>query len=173
MTDSSLETRLAALELRVQELEDERDIRELLSRYGFNADACRDEAYVNLYTDDGSMDLVVGEGDAYGTGPRVWRGKDQLRSFIEDPEAHHKPGFYGRAMHVQGNNVVCHIHGDEATVNSYSLVLNRDGDQVALMSAGNNQWQLRKVDGAWLIVERRRRHMGGEGYIENLDATAE
>jgi len=169
----SLETRLAALEQRVQELEDERDIRELLSRYGFNADACRDEAYVDLYTDDGVMNLVVGEQDAYGVEPRIWRGKDELREFIQDPEAHHKPGFYGRAMHVQGNNVVCHIHGEEATVNSYSLVLHREGDQVALLSAGNNQWQLRKVDGAWLIEERRRRHLGGDGYIQNLDASPE
>jgi SnoaL-like domain len=76
----SLETRSAAREQRVQELEDERAIRELLARYGFNADACRDEASINRYTEDGVMNLVVGEQDTYGIDLRIWRGDEELAS---------------------------------------------------------------------------------------------
>jgi hypothetical protein len=64
MSKEDLESRLLKLEARIRELEDERHIRELLARYGYNADCCRDKEYVELYTDDGVMDLSPG-----GAGP--------------------------------------------------------------------------------------------------------
>jgi hypothetical protein len=166
MSETDLLARIAKLEARIEELEDERAIRELLARYGYNADCCRDEAYVDLYTEDGAIEVAAGANHFRHI------GKDQIRGFIKDPNGHSAPGFYGKAMHVQGNNVVVHVHGDEATVNSYSIVLHGDGSMTPkLLTAGNNQWELRKVDGRWLIVERRRRNLGDERYIGNLDAT--
>jgi len=50
--NSKILARLEALEARVQELEDERAIRDLLSRYGYTADSCKDEAFVDLYTNN-------------------------------------------------------------------------------------------------------------------------
>jgi hypothetical protein len=167
----SLEERVARLEARIEELEDDRAIRELLARYAYNADGCRDEAYVQLYTEDGAMDLSGGQGNV-----RRWQGHEALREFITDTTGHQAPGFYGRAMHVQGNNVVTHIDGDDAIVNSYSIVLAGDpngGPKISLFSAGNNQWTLKKQGGKWLIKERRRRHIGDDWYITNLDATPE
>jgi hypothetical protein len=170
MTQQDLEARIAKLEARIVELEDDRAIRELLARYGFNADGCRDREYVELYTEDGVMDLSTGGRSGY-VGVVRWEGKKQLWEFITDPKGHHLPGFYGNAMHIQGNNVVTHIKGDEAVVNSYSIVLRGDGADAKLYSAGNNQWRLKKVGGKWLFKERRRRQIGDPDYTKNLDAT--
>jgi ketosteroid isomerase-like protein len=157
---------------RVRALEDEREIRELLSRYGYNADAGRDEAYLDLFTEDGAYDISMGEShSAYPTIVR-FEGKDALRDFIKDPRAHHRPDYYRQSLHVQGNNVAVHVEGDTAVVNSYSIVLRRSQDSNAyLHAAGTNQWLLKRVDGSWRIKERRRREMAHPDTDENLSAT--
>jgi uncharacterized protein (TIGR02246 family) len=167
-TAQDMEARIRKLEARVQELEDERAIRELLARYGYNADACRDDAYVALFTEDGVMNLTTA---GYGPDVKRWEGRKALKEFITDPTGHHLPGFYGNAMHMQGNNVVSYIKGETAVVNSYSVVLQADGGEVKLFSAGNNEWLLEKVDGNWLFKERCRRQIGGAEYTSNLKAT--
>ena len=42
-----LENKILQMGARFKELEDERSIREVLSRYGYNADNGRDQAYVD------------------------------------------------------------------------------------------------------------------------------
>jgi hypothetical protein len=166
MAEEKLEARIAKLEARIQELEDERAIRELLARYGYNADCCRDQEYIDLYTEDGAIELRTNEGD----GMR-FQGAKELREFITNPAGHSEPSFYGKSMHVQGNNLTVHLSGESAKVNSYSFVFKADGNNFRPFSAGNNQWTLRKVGGKWLIQERRRYQMGGNLYTKNLDAT--
>ena len=172
MPQKSLEERVAVLEEIVRSLCDDKEIRELLARYGYTADTCRDDDYVELYTADGVMDLSTGgRGRGGYEGVVRWEGQAQIRDFISDPKAHHRPGFYGNSMHVQGNNLVTHIDGSAAIANSYSLVLEGQGAGVELISAGNNQWRLEKVDGRWRIKERRRRQVGDDEYAGNLDAS--
>ncbi|HEY3716095.1 MAG TPA: nuclear transport factor 2 family protein [Jatrophihabitantaceae bacterium] len=48
---------LIELAARVQRPEDERDIRGLLTHYAFNANLGRSRAWVELFTDDGAIDL--------------------------------------------------------------------------------------------------------------------
>src|SRR5271156_1355869 len=101
----TLESRLASLEAKLQELEDDRKIRELLSRYGFNADLGRSAEWVGLWTDDGAFEVAIprawdaGIGDqetidrqdAASTGKdQVVRheGREALDRFIRDPESH-------------------------------------------------------------------------------------
>jgi hypothetical protein len=168
MTNEELEARVARLEARVQELEDERAVRELLARYGFNADCLRDEAFVDLFTDDGVVDLVVGAG---ATTVLRYEGKAELEQFISNPQGRNRPDVAGHVLHMQGNNVVSHYKGDEAVVNSYSVVVHAKDAQLSVISAGNNEWRMRKVDGKWLFKERRRRELGGPDYTTNVDAT--
>ena len=61
MTDAD---RLAALERRVRELEDEREIRNLLGWYAYYADGRHDEEWVDLWTEDGVYDLSIGRWSA-------------------------------------------------------------------------------------------------------------
>jgi SnoaL-like domain len=168
--NSSIEDRLRALEARVEELENERAIREVLSRYGYTADTCNDELFVDLYTDNGAIRLSRrGSEDAHQRFSE-WRGRDEVRRFITNPMGHHSPQLYGKSMHIN-DNVVTHIDGDRAVVNSYQFAIVDDEHGVKLLSAGNNQWQLRKVDGTWLIEERRGAYLGDEFFTTNMDAT--
>jgi ketosteroid isomerase-like protein len=167
--------RLEVLEARLREVEDEREIRELLSRYGFHADARRDEAYLELWTDDGVFDVsmdrhIAGVDTSYQDGRR-FVGKEQLREMITDPDGHARPGVYGHTLHVQGNNVVVHIDGDEAVANAYSLLVYNTGEGLELRAAGTNHWGFRREDGRWRITERRRRAVGDPATDENLSAT--
>jgi len=168
--NSKILARLEALEARVQELEDERAIRDLLSRYGYTADSCKDEAFVDLYTEDGSMKLSLRPSEFTDETIAVWKGRDQIRAFITNPQGHHSPALYGRSMHVN-DNIVVHIDGDEAVANSYQFAIAVAEPGVKVLSAGNNQWQFRKVDGEWQIKERRGAYLGDEFFESNMDAT--
>ncbi len=67
--------------------------------------------------------------------------------------------------------MVTHVDGDEAVANSYQFAIAVGDNGVRLLSAGNNQWQLRKVDGKWYIKERRGAYLGDEFFTGNMDAT--
>lgn len=163
-------TRLAALESRLQALEDEREIRELLSRYGYYADARLDDEYYALFTEDCVMDVSSGyEPDPYQV--LRWEGQDAMREFMSVRTAGHGSGFAGRSLHVQGNNLAVALHGDTAVASGYSFILHQDGTQIKLQSASINEWQLRRVKGRWMIVERKRRMVGAPDTPEVLRAT--
>jgi hypothetical protein len=163
-----------ALAARVQELEDDREIRSLLARYGYMADNCDDEGFVNLYTDDGAIIMLSlpPEREA-ALGTNAWSGKAGVREFITNPHGHHLPELWGVSMHLHGNNLVTHINGDEAVADSYGVALATANGETTIFNAGNNQWQFRKVDGRWLIRERRSTNLGHEKFSTNLDATPE
>ena len=173
MTDiAALEAKLAALEARVRELEDDRAIRDVLSRYGFTADNCQDEAFVALYTEDGAIRVAANAKAkaAFGVGEWIeYEGHDGIRTFITHPKGHHSPALYGKSMHLQGNNLVTDVRGDEAVACSYQVAIAVDDDGTRVLSAGNNQWRLRRVDGEWRIVERRGAYLGDDKFTTNLD----
>jgi len=171
-----LEQKLATLQKRVEELEDERAIRELMARHDYNFDCQRDEAWLRMWTQDGSYDLVSTVKYPDGSSrelAQTWSGPKDLRAFVEHPEGHHRPGFYGHSMHSAGNNLVVHLDGNTAKVNSYSLLYQEHGGAVQLVSGANNQWTLVKEGGKWLFKARRRRQVGSPLFKDNLDATPE
>jgi hypothetical protein len=170
---AALEATVAELRARVQELEDDRAIRDLLARYGYTADNCEDEAFVELYTDDGAITVSANAKARAAFGGDewvVWRDRDGIRRFITHPQGHHRPELYGKSMHLQGNNLTTEIHGDEAVAGGYQVALVADDGGTRVLSAGNNRWQLRKVDGRWLIRERRAAYLGDDHFITNLAA---
>lgn len=173
---ASLEAHGRALEARIRELEDQRGIQDLLSRYMYMADTYNDAGFVNLYTDDGSIKLSLPEKvrDTLGNGEEfmVWSGKDGLWDFITSPQGHHRPDLINKSIHPNLNTVI-HIDGDDAIANSYQFELITDGEDITVMSGGNNQWQLRRVDGAWRIKERRGTRLGDDHFKTNMDATPE
>ena len=160
------EAQLQALMERVESLEAEREIRELLAQYGHTADTCQDEAYVDLFTEDAEIDLSF-DGTVKGDDFR-YLGRDEIRRFISKPNEHHRPGFYGRSMHLMGPNLRVHVTGDTATAESYNMTFQKTDVGVTIVAAGNNFWRFRKEEGRWRITLRRRREMGGAGYVRNV-----
>ena len=168
---AELHVRLAALEARVQELEDDRAIRDLLARYGFTADNCQDEAFVALYTEDGHIKVAANERARANFGVGEWieyENREGVRAFITHPKGHHSPALYGKSMHLQGNNLVTYIAGDEAVASGYQVAIAVGDDGPRVLSAGNNEWQLQRVDGDWLIKERRGAYLGDDKFTTNL-----
>jgi ketosteroid isomerase-like protein len=152
---AELWAKIRELEARLQQVEEDRAIRELLARYGFNADRGRSEAYVSLYTEDGVIDT---------SDTRRWEGHAELMDFITDPQGH--AGMVGRCMHVQGNNLVTHIDGDTASAEAYSVVLMREEDGYQVLICNANRWTLEKANGTWQIRERFIRNPGSDGFMK-------
>ena len=107
-------TTLEELEKRVQALEDERSLRELLARYAFNADLGRSEAYVALYAEDGAIDGAHARHE----------GREELLRFITGKG--HK-SIEGRCQHFNCGPDILYIDGDEAVAEGYSFLLLREG----------------------------------------------
>lgn len=167
-----LSERLAAQEQRIQQLEDEREISRLLSLYGFLVDLPGDQDWVDLFAEDGSVDMVFGHGAYAGVGEV--KGHEALLEFITDSNGvgRKRPGNFLNIMHMQGNNETIHIDGATATANSYSWVLRREEDgSLKITTGGVNRWHFRKVDGRWFIVKRTRREVGDPLNAELLEAT--
>lgn len=165
-----LEQRLAALEERLRLLEDEKELRELLARYGYYADAPLDEEYFGLFTDDCVMDVSAGRGENPYEVVR-WEGLVEMRRFLSERTAQHDNGFYGRSFHVQGNNLAIKITGDDdAVANGYSFIFHQDGPDLRLLSASLNEWAFRRQGGVWKIQMRKRRMAGAPDVAELLRA---
>ena len=170
MDIQQLADRLAEVESRLGVLEDEKQIRELLSRYGYYADAMLDEEYFDLFTDDCVMDVSSGRGaDPYET--LRWEGLAAMREFMSVRTAGNGDGFYGRSLHMQGNNVSITVVGDTAVANNYSFIFHQDGSQLKIISASINEWRFVRLDGTWKIGQRRRRMVGAPDTAEVLRAT--
>ena len=151
---------LEALEQRIRELEDERELRELVAFYSFNADFVgREDDYVDMYTDDGVMDPSV-------MGLRRYEGRDGLREFIESREA---TMFMERSLHHAAPTVF-YINGDEAVGEGYSVLYVYSGEEtpgsgplqggIRVPHANISRWKFRRVHGKWKIVERKAKLLG-------------
>ena len=140
-----------SLEERVQQLEDERELRDLLARYSFNADLGRTKEYSELYTDDGAIDLR-------DMGLERYEGKDSiLKDFISAPAA---ADVAGRSFHHAAPTVF-HIDGDDATGEGFSTLLYlADDGSMAVVHANYSHWTFRREGGEWKIVERDIRLIG-------------
>lgn len=149
------------LEARLGRLEDERELRALLGRYGFCADMGLHDDWVALWTDDGVYDIVASPATKAYRGERlVFEGREGLRRLIEDPAGH--MNIEGRSGHLSAIDLRVHVDGDSAYGESYDLVIVREPQGMVVWGAGMNRWAFRRVDGSWLIAERVRRALGGE-----------
>jgi hypothetical protein len=170
---AALEAAVAGLQERVAQFEDDRAIRDLLAEYGYTADGCKDEEFIDLYTDDAAIKLtanararaVFGNDTEWVT----WDNREGIRKFITHPTGHHSPLLYGKSMHLQGNNLTVEIDGDEAIARGYQIAIVADEATTRVISAANNVWQLRRVNGRWRIKERRGAYLGDEHFTTNLD----
>ncbi|MDV7240550.1 MULTISPECIES: nuclear transport factor 2 family protein [Rhodococcus] len=143
---------MATLEKRIAYLEDVESIREVVARYGFNADLGLARGYVENFVADGVYE-TGGNGN--------FRGRDELNEFITAPDGVHKKQVEGRGSQHTGLNLVVRVDGDTAWAEGYSVVVVRSGEaEFGIYTAGYNHWDFVRVEGRWKVKRRHRVDVG-------------
>lgn len=162
---------IAELRRRIEQLEDEREIRYLIGRYGHYCDLGHHDEWVDQWTDDSVYDIVTVRRNNQGyDGSIRFEGKQQLYGMLRDPLAHQK--FEGRSLHLQDFNLVVRIDGDDAYAHGYSMTILRDLDSeaVEIRTAGMVRWTFQRIDGRWRILMKQRRKVGDGSIFADTPA---
>jgi hypothetical protein len=150
----ALKDELAALKARVQELEDHRDVIQLVAQYGPSVDSGSADETASIWTEDGTFAVVGGERTF------TMEGREQIKGMVSGEG--HQSLIHNGCAHVL---TVPHVEidGDSATGRSYALNI-RWGPQadrfwVARVSA--NQWRWVRSEKGWKVVERINSNLDG------------
>jgi hypothetical protein len=135
---------------RIRILEDERELRDLLARFAFNADLGRTKEYAELYTADAILDLRSMGLDRYEGQTSI------LEDFITGPASRRA----GVAFHSV-TPMVFYVDGDTAEGEGYSLMFVRNEDgSMAIVNAHYSHWTFVRQGGEWKIGSRNIRGIG-------------
>jgi uncharacterized protein (TIGR02246 family) len=135
----------AALEKRVQQLEDEKQIREVVIRYGEYLDARDYAGYASLFAKDG----VWTGGFGSATGPAAIQ--EMMEKNLGKPEA----GFINKQNFHLDTTVVVDVNGDTATARSrYMFFTTSAGSRPVPTLAGRYVDQFVRENGQWKIKTR-------------------
>jgi hypothetical protein len=149
-----LKDELAALKARVRQLEDHRDLTQLVSQYGPSVDSGSAEETASIWTADGAFAVVGGEHSF------TMKGSDDIAAMVKG-RGHQGLILNGCAHVLTTPHVV--IDGDEATGRSYALNIRWDVDAdrfwVARVSA--NRWRWTRTGQGWKVVERINANLDG------------
>jgi len=122
-------------------LEEKDAIREQMARYCFHFDNGEFDAWLDLFTADGTFDL--------GTRGR-FAGRESLQTFLKSlPLA----GGVPMMKHCVFNSVVT-VNGERAAAQSYVVVI-RSGEHLAITVAGRYEDGLVKTATGWRFQERK------------------
>lgn len=139
-----------SIEERLQALEDEREIRDLLIRYAQRLDNRDHKGYARLFARDGRWSGKLGD----YTGPEAIE-KMLVETFGPTPE-----GFENTNNFHLMSNVVIEVDGDRATAHSRITYFERSPEsRPAAMLAGRYEDELVREDGRWRF---KHRHVIGE-----------
>jgi ketosteroid isomerase-like protein len=131
---------------RVQALEDEKAIREVLVQYGEFLDARDYAAYAALFAQDG----VWSGGFGTFTGPAA------IEKMLVENMGTQEPGFINKDNFHLNTTMVVDVDGDTATARSrYLFVTRSPEDRPVVALAGRYEDQLVREDGAWKIKARK------------------
>lgn len=152
MTDrQELHEQIKALVARVQLLEDQHSIAQVVARYGPAADAGAADAAADLWTDDGVFDVLPAG---------RWVGHGEIAGM------YNAEGHQGLIMNGCGHVLTApqvSVDGDEATAWNHALNIryDRDADRFWVARLSANEWHLRRIDGRWRVVNRINRNLDG------------
>jgi len=134
----------ASLAARVQALEDEKAIREVLVRYGETLDARDYAGYASLFAREG----VWTGGFGSFTGPAAIEA--MLRENLGEPE----PGYVNTGSFHQMTTMVVDVDGDRATARSRYMFYTAEGERPRALLAGRYEDQFVRENGMWKITRR-------------------
>lgn len=154
------EDRIAALEARLTQIEDELAIHRLLATYGPLADAGLGVEAAALWTSDGAYE-PGGVTRAEGTAAleAIYFG-DRHQGLINRG-----------SMHMTAPVQVT-TDGDNAQAVGYSLLVLNGPDGFRLARAAINRWTLARTECGWRIVERMNRVLDGSDEARALLSAA-
>jgi hypothetical protein len=152
----------ADLAARVQRLEDERQILQLIDLHGMLSDAGPAEGFAELYAEDCVVDLGrVLKPDV----ETVVEGRSRLLE-----EVYFEPGHRaaeGRTQHFRSGPQIIQVSGDEAEAVTYAMtsLLQPDGSAKVIVS-GFNFWAFQRESLRWRITRRTHRKLGDSDVLE-------
>lgn len=140
---------------RIQRLEDEAEIRNLLNRYGLGTDGGDADATAQIFAEDCHIDI---------DGVAFMEGRDQARGIVASP-LHQE--IMPNCAHVMGP---FHItwEGETAIATGYATVYLREGETVKIWRQSYGRWELVKRDGRWQVLKRTSRSTGRDDCQELL-----
>jgi len=156
---SDLETRMAALEARLQRSEDELAVIRLVASYGPMVDSGDPDCAPALFADQGVYDVSYGR----MTCPQAFA--DLLR------HQEHQDAVAQGIAHVMGLPWVRVDGGTAVAVNCTQLYAKTDNGY-AIFRVAQNVWKLERQAGEWKIVERINRLVGEKDEARALVAGA-
>lgn len=132
---------------RIQRLEDEAEVRNLLSSYGLATDGGSAEATANIFAEDCLIDI---------DGVAFMEGRDQARGIVTSP-LHQE--IMPNCAHIMGP---FHItwEGETAVATGYATVYLKEGDSVKIWRQSYGRWELVRRDGRWQVLKRTSRSTG-------------
>lgn len=154
---------MTRIEERVAVLEADKEIRELVARYGFCADLGWSDQFVELYTDDAVVDVWYGRFLPIAREPEVFRGKDAIRRFITT-DAH--KSMEGSCHHHVTGNLVIDVRGDRAEAHGYSFVLLQEKAGLVVKSIAFRRWVFVRLADEWRIDAIVVRPVGSDGVLD-------
>lgn len=143
-----VEDRLAALEKRLQQLEDTQEITQLIASYGPLVDSGSADEVGAIWEQDGVYDVDEGHFD----------GREQIIAMVNST-AHHR-WIDGGCAHFLGPAHVS-TSGDEAVAVCHSLMVVRTDGKFRLRRATAHHWQLRRGADGWQVAVRTSRVLDG------------
>lgn len=140
---------------RIQRLEDEAEVRNLLSSYGLATDGGSAEACAQIFAENCHIDI---------DGAAFMDGREQARGIVTSP-LHQE--IMPNSAHLMGP---FHIkwEGETAIATGYATVYLREGDAVGIWRQSYGRWELIKRDGRWQVLRRTSRSTGREDCQELL-----
>lgn len=148
------EDRLAALEQRLQLLEDTHEITQLVAAYGPLVDGGEPDLVAELWTDDG----------VYDVDEITMTGRDEIRAMVRSKN--HQGWIKGGCAHFLGPAKVT-VDGDEAVAVCHSLmIVNRGGafeeaPEFVVRRATAHHLELTRTDEGWRVAKRTSRVLDG------------
>lgn len=149
---------MRALDKRIEAIEAELAIRNVIARYGLAAYCGDFDTALACHTVDAAY--IVSNPDAGREGcsgaDLELRGHDAIAQMLSSKR---HQSLLPNCAHTVGPLVV-EVNGDRAKVLGYSRVYNMKDSQPKLMRLAFNRWDMTHEDGSWKIARRESRVMG-------------
>lgn len=166
-----VEDRLALLEKRLQLVEDELVIRNLMTRYGLAVDCGDVSAALSCHSEDAVYTVSApnaGRDDGDPSEDLKLVGHSAIAEMLTS-KMHQS--LLPNCAHTVGP-VCVELKEGVARSTGYSRLYRRYNDEFTLMRLAINEWHFRREAGSWLIVSRESRLLGEEQAQQLLKRSA-